>query len=162
MGLGSGGPGPSSDRTPTDSRMIMIKERPWISVLFPISPLHLLCARSLLKLSDHCHTPFPSLSLSLSFSLSLTHTVLYSETSNTLKNKRTEPGLGNMSRSLPVMLRSPLLCEFTQCPFHTTAQQAGPSQTSVHLGIMTLLNSILYLFIYYLFIYWFASSHRTE
>lgn len=70
MGLRYGGPGPSSDRTLTDSWVIMIKERPWISVLFPISPLCLPFALSLLKLSNHCHTPFPS----LSFSLTHTHT----------------------------------------------------------------------------------------
>lgn len=94
MGLRYGGPGPSSDRTLTDSWVIMIKERPWISVLFPISPLCLPFALSLLKLSNHCHTPFPSLSFSL------THTLSFTLRHQTLKNKRTEPGLWNMSRSL--------------------------------------------------------------
>ncbi len=131
IGLGSGGPGPSSNQTPTDSWMIMIKERPWIYVLFPISPLHLPSALSLLKLSDHCHTtpPHPSLSLTHSHTHTHTHTVICSETSSTLKNKCTEPGLVNVSRSLPVMLRPTLLLSSHNVPStlqHSKLAQVKP------------------------------------
>ncbi len=112
-----------------------------------ISLLLFLFSSSPITVTRHPPTP-------LSLSLTHTHTHTHCHLLWNIKHTQEQMHRARPRKCIPLTscdAAAYSVAEFTQCPFHTTAQQAGPSQTFIHLASMTLLKAILYLFIIYLF-----------